>query len=1084
MRRQTQLADLIAGSGLVSGLARRTSSQDGSNTPAQPVLYHFGTGPGASKDHRDRPPLPAGPSGTPPAPSSASAAGRPPAAPAWPSPRASPSKSTPASHANSGNTTGSAGGSSSGGGALFHRTSTDTQLGSASSAPLPHLAHPRSNSAGSIDMYDTTSSVPYNPAAGCLPAVGHHLGGNPAEATAAGQPSQQLPQQFPLPAAGSHAAGGYSEAINSVASTRHSGGGAVQCSGASGSGAVQLPQYHPHMVSYQGGASAGVSMSGSEQPCYGSNHASLSGGAGGSSSGGSCSGGGGGGGSGGGSSAIDRGGFPPQAQPQHQSLHAAHATHDHGSRDGMGGSSSCSPSSNNRNLPAGSSPSPSSSSRRNSLSSGSGVRSGVGGGGGGFVNKRVRSLNASSGAPAGLHRSSSDSAVQTHGAATAALAVAAAHDAWVTAAAPIATPPAAYVTAPAQEGRATHGSGSAVSRAGSMPSTSGLGAAALAPVAGAAEMLVLEEADEQEGPLGGLAAQAGRAAQSHATPSMASTDSELGSGVQQGGAHGLPAGVSGEGEADRVSASQLLPRGAVTGAPPPPAAWPPMSSAPGTAATGVVGTAAAAATGAHPNAAGAACSLAAGPPGEVAELRRLVSELSAQVSRLTAQLYDSEAAAAQLQSLAATAEAAGREAAEAEAARKHMKALKSAEAARDKAEVSRRAAEKRARAAEEELAGLREKLEAKTKQASDLESSLAGEQAAQERQRRAHEEALSGLEAQHRAQSRKLSQDHEAEKKSMQETLSKMREDMARRNQTILALQADLEAAQEEGGRREQQLAGLRDTVAQLEAELERVRGSRKAGGAEAEGEQGAEAEGVRRLESRGEGTSTAPTEALADGSSLAAMSSASTAAASNTTSTTTTTNSSAASGGSTGTAGTSGSDNPGGRRSPAPSTSSSTAAAGAPLLDEQTRAVRKLQSEVAGIREQHAQRLVQLEEVVAGCEASMREGLQGMERVFGVLVSRTAALLAGRLGANTAAGKAANAPAFVTAAADAPTGHSSGDRGGDGSSSPCRQRRRGAFFRGDGGCDNGFLPATPNQPPGCFRRLCSRRRRPRQCGP
>lgn len=52
-------------------------------------------------------------------------------------------------------------------------------------------------------------------------------------------------------------------------------------------------------------------------------------------------------------------------------------------------------------------------------------------------------------------------------------------------------------------------------------------------------------------------------------------------------------------------------------------------------------------------------------------------------------------------------------------------------------------------------------------------------------------------------------------------------------------------------------------------------------------------------------------------------------------------------------------------------------AAANSALLDEQTKAVRKLQTEVASIREGYAHRLVLLEEVVAGCEAAMRDGLQ-----------------------------------------------------------------------------------------------------------
>ncbi len=56
-------------------------------------------------------------------------------------------------------------------------------------------------------------------------------------------------------------------------------------------------------------------------------------------------------------------------------------------------------------------------------------------------------------------------------------------------------------------------------------------------------------------------------------------------------------------------------------------------------------------------------------------------------------------------------------------------------------------------------------------------------------------------------------------------------------------------------------------------------------------------------------------------------------------------------------------------------------------------------------MREKYAERLVKMEEVVASCEAAMRDGTQGLERMFQVLVSRTAAVLAGRVGAAAGAG-------------------------------------------------------------------------------
>lgn len=57
-------------------------------------------------------------------------------------------------------------------------------------------------------------------------------------------------------------------------------------------------------------------------------------------------------------------------------------------------------------------------------------------------------------------------------------------------------------------------------------------------------------------------------------------------------------------------------------------------------------------------------------------------------------------------------------------------------------------------------------------------------------------------------------------------------------------------------------------------------------------------------------------------------------------------------------------------------------------------------------MREKYAERLVKMDEVVASCEAAMRDGTQGLERMFQVLVSRTAAVLAGRVGAATGGGK------------------------------------------------------------------------------
>lgn len=50
-----------------------------------------------------------------------------------------------------------------------------------------------------------------------------------------------------------------------------------------------------------------------------------------------------------------------------------------------------------------------------------------------------------------------------------------------------------------------------------------------------------------------------------------------------------------------------------------------------------------------------------------------------------------------------------------------------------------------------------------------------------------------------------------------QEHLSRLQADMAKRNQTLLALQADLEMASRDAARRAEQVAALEDSVAKLQ---------------------------------------------------------------------------------------------------------------------------------------------------------------------------------------------------------------------------------------------------------------------------
>ncbi|GIL75715.1 hypothetical protein Vretifemale_5464, partial [Volvox reticuliferus] len=86
-----------------------------------------------------------------------------------------------------------------------------------------------------------------------------------------------------------------------------------------------------------------------------------------------------------------------------------------------------------------------------------------------------------------------------------------------------------------------------------------------------------------------------------------------------------------------------------------------------------------------------------------------------------------------------------------------------------------------------------------------------------------------------------------------QESASKMQADIAKRNQTILALQADLEAAQAAGAKKDKQLEELQEAVAKLQTDLEheRERG-RWMAAAQAQAQAQAQAEAERQKEAAG----------------------------------------------------------------------------------------------------------------------------------------------------------------------------------------------------------------------------------------
>ncbi|GIL75713.1 hypothetical protein Vretifemale_5464, partial [Volvox reticuliferus] len=953
MRKQSQLADLIAGSGLVSGAARRASSQDGLSAPAQPVLYHFGarTGSTSARDQRDRPPLPNGISSSnsanPPAPGSGGI--RAPPGVAWSSNNGPiTTHSADASFLGGNNSTNN-------GGMQPYRsaenTADPTSTGAISVAiPLPHLSIPRSNSFGGTDAHDGTPSVPPYSGSGFLPAVGicSDMSQPPLDSQQP-QPLTTLPTQLP----GSASEPGAGTAVGGASGVGQGQGLPVAdprsgSSGCGGSGAHASLQTQPHPGwTWYGNPGVCVSVSGGTTAEVGSEGRLPVA-------------------SNGGSGAVEVVGAAGAWQP-----HASAGAAEGGSTGGYPGGRNQSSSGGGRNAHSG------------------GRTRAFGGGGGGFNSKQRWVRPSSTTRTSGIHRSSSDSSVRTASDAAGIALAMSVQGAWPAGTDSSSGGGAAGGSSPRSGGAGGNNGGAngAGSIAASMRS-SRVGAL-VPPQATSAELVVVEEEDSsvfEPSESGRVAAVATAVVGSTAaTPASASAGGagarsdgfstpQIGSAAAAAG-NSLPSPYAGPaGAASAATAVTGSTLGGVGGA-----VGGTLTAGPVSAPTGI------------PNS-GIQALASIGSMNEVMELRRIIMELNGQVARLTAQLRDSELSAAQLQSMAAAAVASEREAAEMDAVRRHMKALKGAEAARDKAEVGRRGAEKRAKAAEEELVAMKEKLEVKVKQVAELETAVAAAQASLDKQRKAHEETLETLESQHKAQTRKLYQDMHIERNAQQESASKMQADIAKRNQTILALQADLEAAQAAGAKKDKQLEELQEAVAKLQTDLEheRERG-RWMAAAQAQAQAQAQAEAERQKEAAGGEEAQVPSPARYKAPADAADGATATATGAGASAPTPGTPNSAAA---------SMSLAPALRRGMSASSSHfSIAANGLPVMDEQSRAIRKMQTEVAAIREDYARRLVEMDDVIASCEANMRDGIQGLERMFNVLVSRTAGILAGRLG-------------------------------------------------------------------------------------
>ncbi|GAX86047.1 hypothetical protein CEUSTIGMA_g13462.t1 [Chlamydomonas eustigma] len=128
-----------------------------------------------------------------------------------------------------------------------------------------------------------------------------------------------------------------------------------------------------------------------------------------------------------------------------------------------------------------------------------------------------------------------------------------------------------------------------------------------------------------------------------------------------------------------------------------------------------------------------------------------------------------------------------------EAGMKGLRATKMAEEKAENAETQRRIAERRASVAECECMGLRDRLDVQGRELETVMRELEAERSASEGLRKAAQEAAQQVREEHRAMTKKAMADVEAAKKSLQETVDKLTVDLAKRTQTLLAVQSELE---------------------------------------------------------------------------------------------------------------------------------------------------------------------------------------------------------------------------------------------------------------------------------------------------
>eukprot|EP00798_Chlamydomonas_sp_ICE-L_P010117 gene10117-8018_t len=398
---------------------------------------------------------------------------------------------------------------------------------------------------------------------------------------------------------------------------------------------------------------------------------------------------------------------------------------------------------------------------------------------------------------------------------------------------------------------------------------------------------------------------------------------------------------------------------------------------------------------------------------------------------------------------------------------RNLKASKAAEEKSDKLELSRRQAEARVQAADAEFTALRTRLEAKSRECDALASSVAatqlaseqlrrggddavkqlpGEhkaalkkdldecdalassvaatQLASEQLRRGGDEAVKQLREEHKAALKKAAADFDVERKELKETLEKIKMDMAKRTQTILATQADMEAAMQRAEAAEAQLADM-DAAMQraeaAEAQLVTVKEELELSRQPPAADPAAPAPDTRPASeppSPAPPTSTrsapapSPNPTSKPPPSGSSQQPAATAQLVHRRSSLRSSHTAEGlrddemdlSGGdddddgrmsvvSRSSKGSMSSKQRGGQ-----ARSSSSGAAGASAAVEMSKMMRRYQTEVAEIREDYARRLIPLEASLSKSEERAKEAIVACERLFDALVRRTAGVLAGRL--------------------------------------------------------------------------------------